>query len=54
MTIISLLDLPIDLPPEAKTRCHDLQTFSSGLPEYLSRCMENLDLFLNIAHIDET
>jgi len=38
MTIISLLDLPIDLPPEANARHHGLQTFSSGLPEYLSRC----------------
>jgi hypothetical protein len=53
MTIISLLDLPIDLPPEAEARRHGLRLFSSGLPEYLSRCTENLNPFLNIAHIDE-
>ncbi|KAL2002027.1 hypothetical protein VTN02DRAFT_780 [Thermoascus thermophilus] len=38
MVIISLLDLPLDLPPEAEARRHGLETFVSGLPEYLSRC----------------
>lgn len=38
MVIISLLDLPLELPPEAEARRHGLETFVSGLPEYLSRC----------------
>ncbi|KAH8697720.1 CaaX farnesyltransferase beta subunit Ram1 [Talaromyces proteolyticus] len=38
MVIISLLNLPLDLPPEAEARQHGLRTFVSGLPEYLSRC----------------
>lgn len=38
MVMISLLDLPIDLPPEAEVRRHGLETFMDGLPQYLSRC----------------
>ncbi|KAL2832811.1 terpenoid cyclases/protein prenyltransferase alpha-alpha toroid [Aspergillus pseudoustus] len=38
MVIISLLDLPLTLPPEARAREYGLETFTSGLPEYLSRC----------------
>ncbi|EYE99877.1 CAAX farnesyltransferase subunit beta RAM1 [Aspergillus ruber CBS 135680] len=38
MVVISLLDLPLELPPDAPARQHGLETFTSGLPEYLSRC----------------
>ncbi|PTU24265.1 hypothetical protein P175DRAFT_0505943 [Aspergillus ochraceoroseus IBT 24754] len=38
MVIISLLGLPLSLPPEAKARQSGLETFTSGLSEYLSRC----------------
>ncbi|KAL2835143.1 terpenoid cyclases/protein prenyltransferase alpha-alpha toroid [Aspergillus cavernicola] len=38
MVMLSLLDLPLTLPPEAKAREHGLETFTSGLSEYLSRC----------------
>ncbi|PYI00567.1 CaaX farnesyltransferase beta subunit Ram1 [Aspergillus sclerotiicarbonarius CBS 121057] len=38
MVIIALLDLPLALPPDAEARQHGLETFASGLPEYLSRC----------------
>lgn len=39
MVIISLLDLPLDLPPESNARQSGLRTFLDGLPEYLARCM---------------
>lgn len=38
MTIISLLALPLELPPNAPTRAHGFTSFLDGLPEYLSRC----------------
>ncbi|KAE8144308.1 beta subunit of farnesyltransferase [Aspergillus avenaceus] len=38
MVAISLLDLPLTLPPEAGARQHGLDTFTSGLSDYLSRC----------------
>lgn len=38
MTVIALLDLPLELPPDAEARKHGHDTFLSGLPEYLSRC----------------
>ncbi|KAL3475651.1 terpenoid cyclases/protein prenyltransferase alpha-alpha toroid [Aspergillus californicus] len=38
LVMISLLDLPLALPPKAKAREHGLETFTSGLSEYLSRC----------------
>lgn len=38
MTLVSLLDLPLTLPPDAEAREAGLETFASGLAEYLSRC----------------
>ncbi|KAK2768516.1 CAAX farnesyltransferase (FTase) subunit beta [Arachnomyces sp. PD_36] len=38
MVIIALLDLPLELPPEAEARKFGFNTFLDGLPEYLSRC----------------
>ncbi|KAL4788267.1 terpenoid cyclases/protein prenyltransferase alpha-alpha toroid [Aspergillus varians] len=38
MVVISLLNLPLTLPPKAKAREYGLQTFTDGLSEYLSRC----------------
>lgn len=38
MVIISLLDLPLDLPPDSEARDYGIDTFVSGLPDYLSRC----------------
>ncbi|KAI9367785.1 terpenoid cyclases/protein prenyltransferase alpha-alpha toroid [Aspergillus egyptiacus] len=38
LVLLSLLDLPLTLPPEADARRYGLETFTSGLPEYLSRC----------------
>ncbi|KAJ5129317.1 uncharacterized protein N7515_005356 [Penicillium bovifimosum] len=38
MTIISLLDLPLALAPGSQARDAGLETLTSGLPEYLSRC----------------
>ncbi|KAF3393102.1 Protein farnesyltransferase subunit beta [Talaromyces pinophilus] len=38
MVTISLLNLPLELPPEAEARKYGLRTFLDGLPEYLSRC----------------
>lgn len=38
MVIISLLALPLELPPNAPTRTNGFITFLDGLPEYLSRC----------------
>ncbi|KAH8428245.1 CAAX farnesyltransferase subunit beta RAM1 [Aspergillus melleus] len=38
MVIISLLDLPLTLPPDAEARQHGLESFTSGLSEYLARC----------------
>jgi len=45
MVIISLLDLPLELPSDAPARQYGLETFTSGLPEYLSRCEK---LYLHI------
>lgn len=39
MTIISLLAIPLELPPNAPARASGLTSFLDGLPEYLSRCM---------------
>lgn len=39
MVMISLLDLPLDLPPDAEVRQAGMESFVDGLPEYLSRCM---------------
>ncbi|PYH96834.1 beta subunit of farnesyltransferase [Aspergillus ellipticus CBS 707.79] len=38
MVIISLLDLPLTLPPDAEARKYGLETFTSGLSDYLARC----------------
>ncbi|CAG8899475.1 unnamed protein product [Penicillium egyptiacum] len=38
MTLISLLDLPLSLAPGSQAREAGLESLTSGLPEYLSRC----------------
>ncbi|CAO1604703.1 CAAX farnesyltransferase (FTase) subunit beta, variant 2 [Xanthoria calcicola] len=38
MVMISLLNLPLSLPPEAPARRAGLESFIDGLPEYMSRC----------------
>lgn len=38
MIIISLLSLPLDLPPDAPARAAGLQSFKDGLGAYISRC----------------
>ncbi|KAM5470708.1 CAAX farnesyltransferase (FTase) subunit beta [Microsporum audouinii] len=38
MVMIALLDIPLELPPDAPARQFGLDSFTSGLPEYLSRC----------------
>lgn len=39
MTIISLLDLPLDLPSHVvESRGFPIRRFTDGLPDYLSRC----------------
>ena len=38
MVIISLLALPLELPPNAPARAYGLTSFVDGLPQYLSRC----------------
>ncbi|KAH7036730.1 terpenoid cyclases/protein prenyltransferase alpha-alpha toroid [Macrophomina phaseolina] len=38
MVIISLLNLPIELPPDAPSRAHGLKTFLDKLPEWISGC----------------
>lgn len=38
MTIIVLLAIPLELPPNAPTRASGFTSFLDGLPEYLSRC----------------
>jgi protein farnesyltransferase subunit beta len=35
---VSLLDLPLELPPDAPARAAGLTTFSDGLGNYISRC----------------
>ena len=37
MVIISLLNIPLELPPNAPSRDQGLTSFLDGLPEYLSR-----------------
>ena len=39
MTIIVLLAIPLELPPNASARANGFTSFWDGLPEYLSRCM---------------
>jgi protein farnesyltransferase subunit beta len=45
MVIIALLDLPLELPPDAEARSYGFNTFIDGLPEYLSRCEATSLLF---------
>lgn len=41
MTIIALLAIPLELPPNAPARASGFTSFLDGLPEYLSRCTES-------------
>jgi len=38
MTIISLLNLPLELPPGSPARIHGNETFLTGLAEWVGRC----------------
>jgi protein farnesyltransferase subunit beta len=38
MTIISLLNLPLQLPPGSPARVNGDETFVTGLPEWISQC----------------
>ena len=38
MTIISLLNLPLELPPNSPARVHGNETFLTNLPEWISSC----------------
>lgn len=38
MTMIVLLAIPLELPPNAPARARGFTSFLDGLPEYLSRC----------------
>jgi protein farnesyltransferase subunit beta len=38
MVLISLMNLPFELPPEAPARQNGLNAFGDGLGDYLSRC----------------
>ena len=38
MVMISLLNLPLELPQDAPARQHGLESFLDGLPEWLSKC----------------
>ena len=38
MTIITLLDLPLELPSDAPAREHGHERFDSGLAEYVASC----------------
>jgi protein farnesyltransferase subunit beta len=38
MTIISLLNLPLELPPDSPAWINGDETFVTGLPEWISRC----------------
>lgn len=53
MTIISLLDLPLSLPDDSEARRAGLDTFISGLPEYLSRCKSYLAINSATAFTDD-
>lgn len=41
MVMISLLKLPLSLPPDAPARQAGLESFVDGLPEYFSRCQSS-------------
>ena len=38
MVVISLLNLPIELPAHSRAAKAGLKTFLDGLPEYISAC----------------
>ena len=38
MVIIALLNLPLELPPDAPARQSRMTSFTDKLPEWLSRC----------------
>jgi len=38
LVVLSLLSLPLELPPEAPARAHGLASFLDGLPAWISRC----------------
>ena len=38
MTVIALLNLPLDLPPDAPARQAGLTSFLDGIPQWLARC----------------
>lgn len=49
MTIISLLDLPLTLA-DGQARDAGLETLTSGLPQYLSRCESGIRLVVTCAN----
>ena len=51
MVIVSLLALPLELPPNAPARAHGFTSFLDGLPEYLSRCTLPQPTDVNIAYL---
>ena len=51
MVIVSLLALPLELPPNAPARAHGFTSFLDGLPEYLSRCTRPQLININIAYL---
>lgn len=48
MTIISLLAIPLELPPNAPARASGFTSFLDGLPEYLSRCTAGQSTFYSL------
>lgn len=46
MAIISLLDLPIELPADSEARKAGLENLTDGLAQYMSRCKRNFQVFL--------
>lgn len=41
MAIISLLDLPLELPADSEARKAGLENLTDGLAQYMSRCKKN-------------
>ena len=48
MVIIALLQLPLDLPPNALARALGMTSFLDKLPEWLGRCELSLSGALSI------
>jgi protein farnesyltransferase subunit beta len=38
MTLVSLLNLPLELPPDSPARVAGFETFADGVGEWISRC----------------